>query len=84
MAPMSGTGPVVSYEPSHTFLKFDVQVSQVRPFHVRLIYAGGDYQDLDVDVHPTITNDFQTFLVPLTDFTSTVYYVTGRSLTLPR
>jgi hypothetical protein len=76
MAPMSGTGPVVNYDPSHTFLKFDVQVSQVRPFHVRLIYSGGDFQDLDVDVHPTITNDFQTFLVPLTAFISTIYYIT--------
>lgn len=75
MAPMSGTGPVVSYDPPRTFFKFDAQVSQLRPFHVRLEYAGGDFQDLDVDVNPTATNAFQTFLVPLTAFTSTVYYI---------
>lgn len=75
LAPRPGSAPIVTYDALHTFFKFDVQVSQIRPFHVRLEYSAGDTQDLDVDVNPAVTNSFQTFLVPLTAFTSTVYYI---------
>jgi hypothetical protein len=73
MDPCRGTAPTVVYDPAHTFFKFDLLVSQLRPFHVQLQYCGGDCRDLDVDVNPTAVGSFQTWVVPISAFTPTIY-----------
>ena len=76
-----GSAPAVAYDPAHTFFKFDLQVSLLHPVHVRLEYASSlATRDLDVDVTPTVTNSFQTFVVPISAFTPTVYIIAGTGM----
>ena len=66
--------PAVSFDPANKFLKCDLLVSLLRPVHLRVEYVNyTDARDLDLDVNLTTTNEFQTFLLPLTAFTNTVW-----------
>lgn len=64
--------PDIPYDPTHTFLKFDVLVSLRRPAHVQLVFSSGsDYRQLETDVYPTASNSFQTFVIPISSFAIT-------------
>lgn len=71
--------PTAVYDPAHTFLKFDVLVPRPRPFHARLGFANTNTDDrsLDIDVTPAATNVFETFLLPLSAFTTTTNALRG-------
>ncbi len=65
--------PNVTYDPTNTFLQFDVLVTALGPVHVRLDYIYPGSRMLDTDVQPAVTNAFQTFLLPLTAFAETYF-----------
>jgi len=69
---------ITNYDPAHTFLKFDAMVNRLRPVHAQIQFCGADCRDLDIQVQPTATNVFETFLVPLTAFTNREYILSGR------
>lgn len=76
VSPSPWLAPTVVYDPAHTFFKFDLLTSQLRPVCVIILYAEAgwfDVRELDLDVSPTATNSFQTFCLPLSAFTETIF-----------
>src|ERR1041384_885645 len=68
--------PGVSYDPIHTFLSFDLLVSDLKPVHVKLYYNSvpQNTRNLEIDVNPTVVDSFQHFLIPLSAFSVTFFF----------
>jgi hypothetical protein len=85
MAPWVTVSNADSYDPSGTFLRFDIWASSTRPVHIKLYYNSqtsfSDTRNLEIDVTPTTAGSFQTYKVPISQFSIT--WLTGNPPNAP-